>query len=145
MNEAKQVIYEKKVEFHETDMAGIAHFSNFFRYMEFAEARFFEEMGEPLIHKEKGWITGWPRVDAACKFKRPVNFGDTIHICLSIREIKIRAIVYEFKFYTNQDFDHLVASGSLTTVYAKSGPEEPMASASIPSPLLDKLEKYCRL
>ena len=30
----------RRVEFHETDMAGIVHFSNFFRYMEFAEVEF---------------------------------------------------------------------------------------------------------
>ena len=36
----------RQVEFSETDMAGIAHFTNFFRFMEAAEHAFFRE-GEP--------------------------------------------------------------------------------------------------
>ena len=33
--------FSKRVEFSETDMAGIVHFSNFFRYMEMAEHAYF--------------------------------------------------------------------------------------------------------
>ena len=35
----------KKIEFSETDMAGLVHFSNYFRYMEVAERDFFESLG----------------------------------------------------------------------------------------------------
>jgi acyl-CoA thioester hydrolase len=36
----------RRVEFSETDMAGIVHFSNFFRYMETAEHAFFPVTGQ---------------------------------------------------------------------------------------------------
>ena len=35
----------RRVEFSETDMAGIVHYSNFFRYMEAAEHEFFRALG----------------------------------------------------------------------------------------------------
>ena len=36
---------KRRVEFHETDSAGIVHFSNFFRYMEAAEVEFLNSLG----------------------------------------------------------------------------------------------------
>ena len=35
----------RHVEFSETDMAGVMHFSNFFRFMEAAEHGFFRSLG----------------------------------------------------------------------------------------------------
>ena len=35
----------RQVEFSETDMAGIMHFSNFFRFMETAEHGFYRSLG----------------------------------------------------------------------------------------------------
>ena len=35
----------RRVEFSETDLAGIMHFSNFFRFMESAEHAFFRSLG----------------------------------------------------------------------------------------------------
>lgn len=139
---SKTFICRKKIEFHETDMAGIVHFSNFFRYMEFAEARFFESLDEKLIERSDRMISGWPRVEASCKYKRPLHFGDTLCIKLEIQEIKIRAIVYQFTFYKNEQWDEVVARGSMTTVYAESAFHEPMTSASIPAELAQKLTTF---
>ena len=40
---------ERTVEFSETDMAGIVHYSNFFRYMESAEHAFFRALGFSVV------------------------------------------------------------------------------------------------
>jgi acyl-CoA thioester hydrolase len=56
----------RTVEFHETDMAGIMHFSNFFRWMEACEAGFYRSLGLPLISFVPGNVVGWPRVSASC-------------------------------------------------------------------------------
>ncbi|MEQ2009187.1 MAG: acyl-CoA thioesterase, partial [Limisphaerales bacterium] len=39
----------RRVEFSETDMAGIVHYSNFFKYMETAEHAFFRSLGFSII------------------------------------------------------------------------------------------------
>ena len=38
-------ITHRRVEFSDTDMAGIVHFANFYRYMEQAEHDFFRSLG----------------------------------------------------------------------------------------------------
>ena len=68
----------RRIEFSETDMAGLVHFSNFFKYMETAERDFFEAAGVDLIRTEPGELVGWPRARAECKFSAPLRFGDTI-------------------------------------------------------------------
>ena len=53
----------RPVEFHETDMAGIMHFANFFRWMEVCETAFYRSLGLPLISFVPGQVVGWPRVN----------------------------------------------------------------------------------
>ena len=60
----------RRVEFHDTDMAGIVHFSNFFRYMEFAEVEFLRSKGLSVAWVElNGERIGFPRVSAACDYR----------------------------------------------------------------------------
>ena len=49
---AHEYRYRRRVEFSETDLAGIVHFSNYFRYMEAAEHEFFRSLGLS-IHLER--------------------------------------------------------------------------------------------
>src|SRR5439155_7189320 len=56
----------RRVEFSETDMAGIVHYSNFFRYMEAAETQFFRSLGFSLMTRQVQPPVGWPRVHAEC-------------------------------------------------------------------------------
>ena len=58
--------HTRRVQFYETDAAGIVHFSWFFRYMEEAEHALWREAGLS-IHPPDAEI-GWPRVGAACEF-----------------------------------------------------------------------------
>jgi YbgC/YbaW family acyl-CoA thioester hydrolase len=88
----------RRVEFADTDMAGIMHFSNFFRFMESTETAFLRSLGL-TIHPEsleKG--IGWPRVHADCDFRRPLKFQDLVEIHLLVREKREKSIVYTFIF-----------------------------------------------
>jgi YbgC/YbaW family acyl-CoA thioester hydrolase len=137
----------RKVAFSDTDMAGIVHFSNYFRYMEAAEADFFESLGESLIGRSGTRATGWPRVRAHCDFKAPLYFGDTVEIELRVKEIKIRALVFEFRLYRHPAVEteagserRLVAKGGFATIHAVLNDDNSMESASLPSTLLEKIE-----
>ena len=66
----------RRVEFSETDMAGIMHFSNFFRFMETAEHGFFRSLGLAIINDKAHPGIGWPRVRAECDYKAPLHFQD---------------------------------------------------------------------
>ena len=111
----------RKIEFSETDMAGLVHFSNFFRYMETAERDFFQEVGLDLISSKPGELVGWPRVRAECKFSAPLRFGDTIDIHLAVKAVKDRSIDYQFRIYRrNPDGSYTHAGkGHMSTVFTE--------------------------
>lgn len=88
----------RRVEFAETDMAGIVHFSNFFRMMEATEHTFFRSLGFTIHGHENGATTGWPRVSAACDFSRPLRFEEEVEIHLLVAEVRSRSIRYQFVF-----------------------------------------------
>ena len=107
----------RRVEFAETDMAGIVHFSNFFRMMEATEHAFFRSRGFSIHGSEPGITTGWPRVNASCDYRAPLKFEEEVHIHLLVAEVRTRSIRYAFHFRRATDAVE-VARGEITAVCA---------------------------
>src|SRR4030095_13205131 len=84
--------FRRRVQFYETDAAGIVHFSWFFRYMEEAEHALWREAGLS-IHPGQSEI-GWARVATSFEFKRPLRFEDEFEVHLRVAEITRRTIRY---------------------------------------------------
>ena len=130
----------RQVEFSDTDMAGIMHFSNFFRFMEAAEHAFFRSLGTS-IHEADSDL-GWPRVHAGCDFKHPLRFEDLVEICLLVREKKKKSLVYTFIFRKlNEQPAREVARGTLAVACVKrhkAGGK--MRGIPIPKAIADKIE-----
>lgn len=103
--------WSRPIEFYETDLAGIAHFSNFYRWMESAEHAYLREHGVTLHDGE----IGWPRVNATADFKKPIKFGDLVRVSVLVAEIRTRSIRYTFEFRVNED-DAIHATGEVTAV-----------------------------
>jgi acyl-CoA thioester hydrolase len=130
----------RQVEFSETDMAGILHFSNFFRYMEAAEHAFFRSLGTS-IHAA-GNDLGWPRVHVECDFRHPLRFEDVVEICLLVREKKKKSLVYTFVFRKlNEQPAREVARGTLAVACVKRAKRGgKMKGVPIPKAIADKIE-----
>ena len=131
------------VEFSETDMAGIMHFSNFFRWMEACEAGFYRSLGLPLISFVPGSVVGWPRVSAACSYKAPLRFNDTVAVRLLIKEIRTRAVIYVFQFRrieAGQVLPAVMAQGEIAAVCVTANPAGQMMAQPIPAEVRAKLE-----
>ena len=108
-----------RVEFAETDMAGIVHFANFYRMMENAEHAFFRSLGFSVHGHETGSTIGWPRVNAACEFLKPLRFEEVVDIQLLVAEVRVRSIRYTFRFWKNESGERAeIARGSVTAVCA---------------------------
>ena len=107
----------RRVEFAETDMAGIVHFSNFFRMMEATEHAFFRSLGFSIHGHDPVSTTGWPRVNAACDYTRPLRFEEEVEIHLLVAEVRTRSVRYEFVFRKVSDASE-VARGRITAVCA---------------------------
>lgn len=117
---AYEFISKRKLAFHETDMAGIAHFSNFFRWMEETEHEFLLSLQLSPIKKHGPVFHGWPRIHADCDYHSPLRVGDVYECHLCVKSVKAKSVEYLFKF---QKLDVtgeaiLVAKGSLTCVHA---------------------------
>ena len=78
----------RRVEFSETDLAGIMHFTNFYRWMEICEHEFLRSLGLSVDMEDENGRFGWPRVKTSCRFKRPLRFEEEVEVKLIISEIK---------------------------------------------------------
>jgi acyl-CoA thioester hydrolase len=133
--------FQRRVEFSETDMAGIMHFSNFYRFMESAEHAFFRSLDYGIHQTIDGETVGWPRVHSSCDFFRPVRFEDSVTIRLTIEEIRRRSVRYIHTFLLGDDAT-VVASGRMTTACVCLDREAgKIESINIPEELREKLEK----
>jgi len=129
----------RRVEFCETDLAGIMHFSNFFRFMETVEHDFYRQLGLKLVTKnEDGSSIGWPRVSASCDYKRPLKFEDEVDVTLKVAKKTEKAITYDFIFRKKGE-EQETARGSVTIVCC-SFREGRMQATFIPKDFSDKLE-----
>lgn len=139
---AEVFVNYRLVEFCETDSAGIAHFANFFCYMEQTEHAFLRSLGTSvMLTTSDGWRLSWPRVHAECDFLGTVRFEEQLKICLSIERIGEKSITYRFDFFSNGD--KLVAKGKLVAVCCQvPAGESSIRSIEIPANLRLQLEAY---
>ena len=130
----------RRVEFAETDMAGIMHYSNFFRFMETAEHAFFRSLGLSIVTKVDPPV-GWPRVHAECDFRAPLYFEDEVEVHLLVSEKKSKSLSYFFRFRKlNATPPIEVAHGKLTVVCVRHEKDGKMAACNIPDFIANKIE-----
>jgi YbgC/YbaW family acyl-CoA thioester hydrolase len=136
-----EFVHRRTVEFCETDMAGIVHFANFFRWMEAAEHAFLRSLGFSVHVAEAGAATGWPRVKVGCEYLRPLRFEDEVETVLFVKEVRNRSVCYGFEFRHAVDRG-VVARGEVVAVHAgvNAATGELQASA-IPEPLRALLQE----
>lgn len=131
----------RRVEFSETDMAGIVHYSNFFRYMETAEHGFFRSLGFSVVMDHFDPPVGWPRVRAECDYLQPLRFEDEVEIHMLVSEKKPKSVSYVFRFRNlNANPPVEVARGSLTVVCVTRDDDGKMKAAPIPKEVADRIE-----
>ncbi len=136
---ASRFIYRRRVEFADTDMAGIMHFSAIFRFMESAEHAFLRSLGYSVILRDCDPAAGFPRVRAEADFRRPFRFEDEIEIELNVREKREKSLTYGFELRLAGDSEAR-AVGSMTVVCVCRGPDGEMAAIELPPVLAAKIE-----
>ena len=129
----------RKVEFADTDMEGIVHFSRFMIYMETAEHEFLEALGTRVALDLGDRKIGWPRVAVSCHYTRPARFGDVLDIRLTVKRKGNKSMTYGFEF--TRDGQHL-ATGEVTSVCCELG--ENMHAIPIPAVVADQVEETPR-
>lgn len=128
----------RRVEFGDTDMAGIMHFANFFRFMEAAETAFLRERGLTVSWRDNDGRYGFPRVSAQCDYHSPALFEDVLTISVTVESVGKKSVSYRFDF-TNQRGEP-IATGRVTAVFCRTAGPGQIQSLEIPPAIRAKLE-----
>lgn len=134
--------YRRLVEFADTDLAGIMHFANFFRFVECAEHAFFRSLGA-TVHSSAGSAhEGWPRIEVSCKYLRPARFQETLEVCLRIVELRTSSLSYQFAIHSaDAPARPLLANGTFGIIHVElDTATREIRKAPIPAALRAKLE-----
>lgn len=126
--------YRRRVQFAETDLAGIAHFAMLFRYMEEAEHALWRAAG--LSIAKSGENVGWPRVAASLDFKAPLHFEDEFDVVVTIEKVSRSSISYRHVIMKGET---VIAEGTMTAVHVDKKPGETLKSTPIPQAIVDAL------
>ena len=129
----------RRVEFRETDAAGIAHFSAFFAYMEEAEHALLRHLGTSVVAQDSNGTMSWPRVSASCDFTGAVQFEDVLDVEVRVGRIGKKSVTYDVRFSKH---NQTVATGSLTSVCCRIRENKPPQSIAIPPSLVQQLETF---
>jgi acyl-CoA thioester hydrolase len=129
----------RRVEFSDTDAAGMMHFVAFFRMMEQAEHELLRSVGLSVVMHDDGGQMSWPRVVARCEFAAAARFEDVLEIEVRIARLGQRSLTYAHRFLRA---GQLLASGEVTSVCCHIREGARPESMPIPSMFAEKLRPF---
>ncbi len=135
--------HRRLVEFADTDLAGIMHFANFFRFVEVAEHAFFRSLGASVHSSEGTAHEGWPRIEVTCKYLRPARFQETLEVALRLEELRTTSLRYSFAIFSTAATPDraLLATGAFGIIHVElDTAAREMRKTPIPAELRAKLE-----
>jgi acyl-CoA thioester hydrolase len=110
--------HRRSVEFADTDLAGIVHFANFFRYVETAEHAFFRSLGFRPHTSSGAAQQGWPRLEVSCRYLKPARFEQPLEIALRLTELRTSSLSYQFWILGADESPRLLlATGSCAIIH----------------------------
>lgn len=136
---AGDFVTRRRIEFADTDMAGIVHFSRFFVFMETAEVEFLSSLGILPGRKTGGRPLFVPRVAARCEYLQPARFGDEVEIRVRVAKIGTKSVTYRHEFRINAN---TIARGEITAVWCTKLEDGTIESLAIPAHVRDQLQLW---
>jgi 4-hydroxybenzoyl-CoA thioesterase/acyl-CoA thioester hydrolase len=132
----------RRVEFRDTDAAGIMHFASFFPLMESVEHEFLRHLGLSVLADDGTGPVSWPRANAQCDFCSAARFEDVLTVTLTLARLGEKSVSYQFDVRRD---GKLVAEGRITAVCCRlSTGGGPMQAILIPAEIAEKLRPYCQ-
>lgn len=131
-------VARRRVEFANTDMAGIVHFANFYRWMEEAEHELFRSLDLRIMEKqEDGTYIGWPRVSASCHYEAPAYHDNLLDIKIVVERIGVKSLTFFVEFFCGEK---RLAYGRMKTACCICGSDNGLTSIVIPDEIRSKFE-----
>jgi len=119
----------RRVEWADTDQAGIVHFARFFVFMEAAEHAFWRSLGLSVHSQRDNDIISWPRLVAECQYFRPISFEDVLDIHVHLEKHSEKSLRFRFDFHCN---GQQIAQGRLKIACCVCNPGEGIRAIPIP-------------
>jgi acyl-CoA thioester hydrolase len=132
---ASEYRLRRRVQFHETDAAGIVHFSCFFQYMEEAEHALWRDAGLS-IHPPESEI-GWPRIAASCDFHAVLRFEDEFDVWIRVTDLTRKTMRYTFELSRGAT---KIATGTISIACVRRRPDQPMQAIEIPADIAARFQ-----
>ena len=133
-----EVRFRRKVEYVDTDMSGIMHFSRYLVFMENAEHAFLAALGARVHWREGGREMTFPRVAVACEYLAPSRFGDELEVHLRVLRKGTKSLTYGFEITRDGT---AVARGRTTCACCELGGPEGLRSVRIPEWIAERIEE----
>lgn len=137
---ADPFIFERRVEFRDTDAAGIVHFSAFFPMMEAAEHALLRHLGLSVMQAQPdGKHLTWPRVAASCDYVGAARFEEILEIIPVVEHIGTKSVRYGFDIRCQ---GRTIAQGHFTAVCCLLQDKGLLQSIPIPAEIREKLQQH---
>ena len=111
-------IFERKINYYETDKMGIVHHSNYIRFFEEARCDLLDACGLPYDLMEKTGIMS-PVLGVSCKYKQYVSYGDTILVHAYIKEFTGVKFTVAYEIY-NKHTNEICVTGESNHCFTDS-------------------------
>jgi len=128
----------RRVEFRDTDAAGMMHFTSILAMMEEAEHEFLRYVDLPLFRNVKGGKISWPRVSVSSDFIGPARFEDKIQIEVGVQQIGKRSVTYSFTLRCKNE---LIATGTMTSACCFVEKKR-IEAVDVPADVVETLSNY---
>ncbi|MCH9649925.1 MAG: acyl-CoA thioesterase [Deltaproteobacteria bacterium] len=126
----------RRVEFSDTDLGGIVHFSRFFVFMEGAEHEYLRSLGTSVDLEIDGQRAGWPRLSASLDFRSPARFEDWIDLELRVLRKGRSSITYG---HTLKVGERLIAEGRISTACCLLDLPTGLKAVPIPAEIAERI------
>lgn len=146
--------WKRRIEFCETDAAGIAHFSTFLLVMEQSEHALFRSLGLSVFSSAAYHASSvdyesacfdlrsitWPRVRCEVEYLAPARFEEELVDEVYIERLGAKSITFVHRIARGS---HLIAKGKMISVCSVKDPSTGhLVGQIIPDPVRSALSKY---
>jgi acyl-CoA thioester hydrolase len=133
-----EIHIRRHVEFVDTDMSGIMHFSRYLVFMENAEHAFLAALGTRVQWREGEREMTFPRVAVTCEYLSPSRFGDELEVHLRVLRKGTKSLTYGFEITREGT---TVARGRSTCACCELDAPEGLRSVPIPAWIAERIEE----
>lgn len=136
--------HRKRVEFCETDAAGIVYFASYLSYMEQAEHALYRSIGTSVMFRHQpphgnDQRAGFPRVHCEASYSGVARFEDELVVRVRVRKLGTSSVTYAFTVLRTDNAE--ICEGSITAVCCELTGGT-LKSMPIPQDIRSSLEEY---